>query len=830
MKIKEVASSRWRVASGNGLRTVALFIAFLVVTGTVLAVENAPVTVTPRGSDAWKEIEKLKDAGITVQILGKRREAILCPRPKEYPAGSTVIMAKGVEAAGRWLSLKEVRWNLLVPPALRFKPAAHKEFVEAVAEFNNFKVSWQKGGNVAVLYRGASDASIDEIRKGLSSEDAKVRTDAAWKAGWIEDLQTVPLLLTAAADQDGRVAGQAARSLCRLDVETVLTLAGDAAAPALKEGLLLSDPALRADAAAAISGVKPDLAAPLLEIALKDRIPEVRAAAAASAGFASDPKALAVLKTALSDESALVRAEAAGALGRLGTPDALGLARKAFEDKDAIVRKQAAAGLIHAGRDKALPLLEKALSHSDRAVRFEAVSALGLIGSDKALALLDKALSDKNRWVRYRALSALGRTGSSKAIPVLVKALGHEEERMRAEAAMAIGDIGGEEAAAALEKPLKDEDEGVRAKTAFALGDVGGKKAIALLKDALKDEDEDVRGKAAEALGKIGTEECLPLLEEALKDTEEGVRLEATAALGKTGGQQGVAILGKALGDKANTVKYAALLSLGEIGSPEALTLLEKAMESKNVHVQARAAFALGRIGGDTVLPIIDRILDRTAELVASSKGWGSRDKGFRENAIRALGCLSGKKPLDLLVKAADQDKTGRCMSRRHAVEAISKVNADTSQSMPAMDGAVLKWERTGSAAFVYRDTMDALIRIGPGPGALQILAEVIDYSSKQRRKGGFVPWRATFALGSLGGDRAVDLLQKLLQDKKQLEVTRWAAIDALVRIGGAKARDILLKELAGKDEKLKAHITEQLRLNFRDDPAVKEALAGDVK
>ncbi len=62
-----------------------------------------------------------------------------------------------------------------------------------------------------------------------------------------------------------------------------------------------------------------------------------------------------------------------------------------------------------------------------------------------------------------------------------------------------------------------------------------------------------------------------------------------------------------------------------------------------------------------------------------------------------------------------------------------------------------------------------------------------------------FVRWRAAAALGEVGGERAVDALLSLLKDEDS--VVRWRAAAALGEVGGERAVDALLSLLKDEDQ-----------------------------
>lgn len=158
---------------------------------------------------------------------------------------------------------------------------------------------------------GGSDeaAGVDVVPgfvEGLASQDAEVRSDAAFQLGWAGDHRAVEPLGHALADSSEKVRRYAAESLGKI---------GD-----------------------------PDGVDPLIG-ALADAEAGVRCAAAEALGYFGSPAALDSLTPMLCDESSRVRADAATALGGIGDARAVPPLVQALRDSDSNVRRAAAKSL-----------------------------------------------------------------------------------------------------------------------------------------------------------------------------------------------------------------------------------------------------------------------------------------------------------------------------------------------------------------------------------------------------------------------------------------------------------------------------------------------------
>jgi len=257
----------------------------------------ADVTITPRGSSAEDAFEQLRKKGLRAELLGPLR-------------------------------------LLVVPSELRFKPVPGRELVEAMAKFRGRKVSWLNGGTTAVILRGADEADVRRFLEDIRSEIPAVRADAAWRAGWMEDVRVVPPLAVAAMDdKDKEVSEQAMRSLARLGWP-------------------------------AVGAIAPDAAIDPLEKALADQNGSVHSSTTFALGSVGGERALALLEKALANQDAIVREHAADALWRVGGEKARDLLLKRLaEEKDGNVIETISSSLREKyGGD---PEVDKALKEAE---------------------------------------------------------------------------------------------------------------------------------------------------------------------------------------------------------------------------------------------------------------------------------------------------------------------------------------------------------------------------------------------------------------------------------------------------------------------------------
>ena len=777
------------------------------------------IKVTPRTWNAWTVFNKFEEPDPKVVMIRKRN-------------------------------------SLVIPSKLRFKPVKADELIEAVAKFNNLKVAWHKNKTIAVLYRGALDKAVKDLRKELASNDEKIRANAAWKAGWLEDPRVIDALAQVANDKSPDVVRYAVKSLSRLGFASAVVAGGDKMLPFLQRALKDYDVSVRKDAVLALGDIGGEKVVELLEEALNDRKPFVRGFVISVLEDMDGEKKFKLIKKALEDKNGYVRGKAVYALGSVTGDEAFELIKKNLKDRDLNVRRSAVFALVKVNRDEAFELAKNALNDEARFVRLGAISALGQIGGEKTIGILENFLDDKDKAVRSCVVGALGNISEKKALELIEKALDDKDAFVRIDAVSALLNIGGENSFELIEKVLDDKDANVRSRVISALGQIGGEKAFTLITKVLEDKDLFVKGRAISALGQIGGEKAFVLIEEALKDKNRNIKLSAVSALKQIGGEKASALIEKALEDEDVSVRRSAVSALTQIGGEKAFALIEKALEDKDVNVRhtaasalcqiggekafaliekafedkddymrSIAASALGQIGGEKALALIEKALkdkNRNIRLSAVSalkkidgekafalieKAFEDEDDNVRGSAISALGQVGGEKAFTLIEKAfEDEDEN----VRRSAVSALGQI--DEEKALAHLEKAL-----GDEKVSVRRSAIYALTQIDGEKTFVLIEKALEDEDVKVRRS-------AVFALGQIGGEKAFALIEKAFEDED--EKIRSSAVSALAQIGGKKTRDTLVKQLIkSQDETIRSRIMKLLKSKHPYDPLVAEVL-----
>ncbi len=415
------------------------------------------------------------------------------------PIGSPASVAfQALQAQGLSISVLGSQKFPLVPGAMRFARTSGAQLVEGVAQKYGWKVQWSADGKSAVLFPGASDGEIAQLRTDLESADAAKRRDAAKRAATLEDVRTVPLILKAVHDKDVEVKRAALASLRSLVWDAVAALDGGVWG-ALEEDANLGFPFLSSEI-----------------------------------GRCHDEKTLPLLERALHSPDAKVRTTAVKALGLFGGEKARALVKDTLPDVDRAVRNQAYLALAALNDERDVILFQNRLSElkaDATGERQSLVCALGYMYNAEALRLVEQACADANPDVRYAAAAAVGHGGGWPALPFLEKLAESPDFRLREGVAYGLGSIGGEKSLALLKRLSSDAHPAVRGDAIYALGEIGNAEAEELLLQALDDKSPEVRGQAIAALGSVGEANAAKRIEKALNDGDPEVRKMAAKVL-----------------------------------------------------------------------------------------------------------------------------------------------------------------------------------------------------------------------------------------------------------------------------------------------------------
>jgi ankyrin repeat protein/HEAT repeat protein len=616
--------------------------------------EEPQVAVDVHGSDAAEAFEMLQGQGIFVIPLGS-------------------------------LSSR----SFIVPVELRFRKVPANVLVAGVARVHGLEVRWWKSAvTVAVLQRGAPQDEVQKTISDLGSPSAEVRTEAAWRSGWLEDAAVLPALVGRTSDADRWVTRQALRSVARfgwpaavffapheslallngtrnlgtvtgrLTWRMIAETCGPDALVLFKRAFDWSIP----NAMAALGRVPGEEPVAILEKALmKPNAPELHMQAIIGLGLNGGQKATTLITRTLTNSETY--ADGLTTLARVLKERAMPTIGDALKQR----RPAALTALGELGGEQALALCGRALSDPALDMRRNAVDAIGMIGGPGAPALLMQALSDTDGQVRVRAARALGRIGGAAALTALTAAYAEAAPEVRDQIVLSFAEVGGSEAvdliASAAENPQKPP--GIRAD---ALGREAGDHALSKLRDLLVSPGESAP--AADALGRLGDRRALGILMDGFSSTDPVVRLGIIKAAAQVGGSRTLPLLALGAKDADSLVLRGAVAALTQVGGSGAVDLLEPLRGNWEVGVRRAAAVSLGAIGGPASVNILGLMLADSEKLVRSDAvnalmaadlpqgvapvGKLLGDPDLKWAAAGAIGKLGGPEAIALVYKLLD--------------------------------------------------------------------------------------------------------------------------------------------------------------------------------
>ncbi|PIE05798.1 MAG: hypothetical protein CSA75_02865 [Sorangium cellulosum] len=288
---------------------------------------------------------------------------------------------------------------------------------------------------------------LPEWRKwAVDPNEFEMRQQSLLQIGWLEDKESIPLLIQALEQDDHRLRGVAAQVISHFG-----SPAADAAKPILKKALEQSDPS-----------DEPQIAWALVELNDKpslDRILRVyRAGHLAKVqriggGSAFDPEKLAKMAAPekwmeyVKDESASVRQLVATILSANAEPKYTDALITLVQDKDVDVAREAAPGLGKIGDEKSRKPLLDALGQADKESRKKFLLALrdgiGGVGLVTALGSID-IQNPERKWHQTRVIfNMLKELADPRAGDALVKYIeSTPSPHWKTEAAMRLAEIG----------------------------------------------------------------------------------------------------------------------------------------------------------------------------------------------------------------------------------------------------------------------------------------------------------------------------------------------------------------------------------------------------
>jgi HEAT repeat protein len=416
-------------------------------------------------------------------------------------------------------------------------------------------------------YGSKNKAAVNEVIKGLDSEDERVRAGCA---------AALCCFVVEVGVRAGRLGGIKFNEPERADVDWLESV-GMRAKELLRKD---NNASVRASALYLACWSLDDKAVPLIGACLRKEAPEVRSMGLKMTSWAvfRAPEVLAGVIAVLEDGDDDQRLAAMAALGK-------------WEQKG----------------DSAVPALARLLQSDKPVLRAAAARALGVIGPKASAAVpqLLGHLDDPENEVASAATAALGNVGKGTAVPELIRWLGSDKPSLREAAARALAGIGPRASAAVpqLIGRLDDQEASVAGSAAWALGCIGSspEACVPALMKALRSRRQGVVSQVADALGsfKEGAKAAVPLLVELAGVGDKQARDSALSALIRIAVSLGpdsdaAAFVVRKLDEGGEEGPGGALLSRLASGDKLALPILIRALEECRPETQVAVICVLG--------------------------------------------------------------------------------------------------------------------------------------------------------------------------------------------------------------------------------------------
>ena len=390
--------------------------------------------------------------------------------------------------------------------------------------------------------------------------------------------------------------------------------------------------------------------------------------------------------------------------------------------------------------------------------------------------LLDHLKLSDNPSIRQRAAEILGDVvdDEPQAVDALVRtAKEDDEEAVRGAAIDAVDAIGGE----AIER-LVAEMAGVEADGADWV------RAEAFVETLSADRPE-LRMAAANALRRLGDSGALPALIGTLDDPNPRVRARVARACGAIGDERAADALGARLDDSVGQVRREAADALAAIGTDRALSPLLDAVDDENDEVRYAAVMALGSYQGAAAIDPLIGALDDDSDVVRRAAVFSivellaaaptKQSHRIRETVVDRLESAD-RSVVDPLVELLEESNQPR--ERRNVAWLLGRVAGDAGyadavaalvEALDADDGTTAQFAATSLVELGGETVEDELLDLLEDP----------ERSETSQSK-------AVFVLGKVGGERARERLETLLDHASDEEV-RKQAFAALSKLGGRR-------------------------------------------
>ncbi len=244
------------------------------------------------------------------------------------------------------------------------------------------------------------------------------------------------------------------------------------------------------------------------------------------------PKVQQALQRQLKDSNKLIRSAALSGLARMDGPFDMSLICGMLRDPEIEVQNKAVDVVVHANHPETVKFLVEVLKDENEYARRAAVEVLNVVGTSKSVKYLLEVIADSDWWVRTRAADALGKIGGPKVVDAVLALIKDENQDIRRAAIEILNQTKDERAVAQLIDATKDRDWWVSERAVDALAEIGGTKALPRFIEMLGGEPKSLPT-VVRAIGKIGDQKSIEHLLPMLQRPESEIKVEAIAALAK---------------------------------------------------------------------------------------------------------------------------------------------------------------------------------------------------------------------------------------------------------------------------------------------------------
>lgn len=397
--------------------------------------------------------------------------------------------------------------------------------------------------------------------------------------------------------------------------------------------------------------------------------------------------------------------------------------------------------------------LLEALKYDDSIVREYAAVSLGMIGDKKAIQSLIERLNDNSIGVRISVVDSLAELGDPASASAIIKALNE-------------GNL-------LLENAESEQNKYLKTRALIALRKLGNKDAIPYLKKEFY-EDNDSKIDILAAIAQIdGREEFLELLSTVGANDDFLCRL--AGRLGKAKAPFVISFLINGLMEGGPQTKQTSANSLATIGVKEAGDLIVNAIKNSEININENIITYLGDIEKKEVVPFLKKRFNEIKDERLTNpedyswtypwKGVLTPDSMFLEEdemliIMKALGKIGTPEAMEFI-------KSSGCNPTLFAYKKLPRQNVITDLKKLLSNGDV---EIRISAARIAGDIVAAELT--------NDLIKALDDEYYNVRE------KAAYALGKIGGDKALQALLKPHEDR----FVQAAAARSLGEISDVKA------------------------------------------